>query len=167
MYFDEANTSFLGTEVLQMIVLVQRSSTCLRSLDKETRAKVSVKSSCCDITGCPLFLNDLMINTNQLVLFAGFLPQFGPCFVNFYGSTREFTNLPDEHDDLNKGIVSIRSAGRFKMNWLPIIQRERDDKMQEAFAQLYFLNVVLIGSYFSKQFTACLTSSLNPNKLSS
>ncbi|KAL9983681.1 hypothetical protein ACROYT_G005897 [Oculina patagonica] len=34
----------------------------------------------------------------------GFLPQFGPCFVNFYGSTREFTNLPDEHDDLNKGI---------------------------------------------------------------
>ncbi|XP_022792929.1 myoferlin-like isoform X4 [Stylophora pistillata] len=34
----------------------------------------------------------------------GFLPQFGPCFVNFYGSTREFTNLPDEHDDLNQGI---------------------------------------------------------------
>ena len=23
------------------------------------------------------------------------------------GSTREFTNLPDEHDDLNMGIVSI------------------------------------------------------------
>lgn len=42
-----------------------------------------------------------------MVLFAGFLPQFGPCFVNFYGSTREFTNLPDEHDDLNEGIVSI------------------------------------------------------------
>ena len=41
-----------------------------------------------------------------MVSFAGFLPQFGPCFVNFYGSTREFTNLPDEHDDLNKGIVS-------------------------------------------------------------
>lgn len=34
----------------------------------------------------------------------GFLPTFGPCFVNFYGSTREFTNLPDEHDDLNMGI---------------------------------------------------------------
>lgn len=34
----------------------------------------------------------------------GFLPQFGPCFINFYGSTREFTNLPDEHDDLNQGI---------------------------------------------------------------
>lgn len=42
-----------------------------------------------------------------LVLFAGFLPTFGPCFVNFYGSTREFTNLPDEHDDLNMGIVSV------------------------------------------------------------
>lgn len=45
--------------------------------------------------------------------FSGFLPQFGPCFVNFYGSTREFTNLPDEHDDLNKGIVSILNARQY------------------------------------------------------
>ena len=62
------------------------------------------------------FLDGSLINMNQLVLLAGFLPQFGPCFVNFYGSTREFTNLPDEHDDLNKGIVSIiRSAVRSKL----------------------------------------------------
>lgn len=119
--------SFSGTEALQMTVLVQRSSTCLRSLDKETQAKVSVmlryhKLSllmCIEhfahyvmqfvIWICD-FLNGSLINMNQLVLFAGFLPQFGPCFVNFYGSTREFTNLPDEHDDLNKGIVSILSA---------------------------------------------------------
>ena len=61
------------------------------------------------------FLNGSMKNMNQLALFAGFLPQFGPCFVNFYGSTREFTNLPDEHDDLNKGIVSMRSDGGSKV----------------------------------------------------
>lgn len=28
---------------------------------------------------------------------------FGPCWVNFYGSPREFSDFPDEYDDLNLG----------------------------------------------------------------
>uniref|UniRef100_A0A4W6EZ65 Dysferlin, limb girdle muscular dystrophy 2B (autosomal recessive) n=1 Tax=Lates calcarifer TaxID=8187 RepID=A0A4W6EZ65_LATCA len=33
----------------------------------------------------------------------GFLPTFGPCFVNLYGSPREFTAFTDPHESLNLG----------------------------------------------------------------
>lgn len=34
---------------------------------------------------------------------AGYLPMFGPCFVNFYGSPREYSDLASEFEDLNLG----------------------------------------------------------------
>lgn len=42
---------------------------------------------------------------------AGFLPTFGPAWVNMYGSTRNYT-LMDEHQELNEGLgegVSFRA----------------------------------------------------------
>jgi len=38
-------------------------------------------------------------------LVVGFLPTFGPVFVNIYGSPREFTDLPDKYEYLNMGKV--------------------------------------------------------------
>ncbi|XP_025096654.1 myoferlin-like isoform X4 [Pomacea canaliculata] len=32
-----------------------------------------------------------------------YLPTFGPSYINFYGSTREYSDLPDEYQDLNEG----------------------------------------------------------------
>lgn len=37
----------------------------------------------------------------------GFLPTFGPCYVNLYGSPREFTGFPDPYAELNTGKVSV------------------------------------------------------------
>lgn len=34
------------------------------------------------------------------------MPTFGPCWVNLYGSTRDYS-LFDEHNDLNNGLVSV------------------------------------------------------------
>ena len=42
-----------------------------------------------------------------VVVIVGFLPTFGPVFVNMYGSPREFTDLPDKYEYLNKGRVRM------------------------------------------------------------
>ncbi len=45
--------------------------------------------------------------------FLGFHPTFGPCFINLYGSTREFEGelevQKDKYQDLNKGLVGFCS----------------------------------------------------------
>ena len=48
----------------------------------------------------------LVQNGNSSHMVLGFLPTFGPAFINIYGSPREFSDLPDKYEYLNKGGVS-------------------------------------------------------------
>lgn len=48
-------------------------------------------------------------------MFSGFMPTFGPCWVNLYGSTRDYS-LFDEHNDLNNGLVGLK----YKFFWVAL-----------------------------------------------
>lgn len=45
-----------------------------------------------------------------ILIFSGFLPTFGPCFVNFYGSTREFSDVRDQYEWMNTGKVNTMES---------------------------------------------------------
>lgn len=49
----------------------------------------------------------LFLNVMDKFMFTGFMPTFGPCWVNLYGSTRDYS-LFDEHNDLNNGLVGLK-----------------------------------------------------------
>lgn len=50
------------------------------------------------------------ISVDKVGTEVGFLPAFGPCYLNLYGSTREFSDLPDPYEELNMGQVSALIA---------------------------------------------------------
>lgn len=56
----------------------------------------------------------------------GFMPMYGPCWVNLYGSTRDY-GLSDEHMDLSNGLgEGIAYRGRVLI-WLDCLEAEPDD----------------------------------------
>ena len=59
------------------------------------------------------FVGTTFINMSQISAGGeeGYLPTFGPCFVNVYGSPREFSDFPDKYDYLNMGVVSGAGPG--------------------------------------------------------
>ncbi|XP_076007812.1 myoferlin-like isoform X1 [Genypterus blacodes] len=62
----------------------------------------------------------------------GFLPVFGPCYINLYGSPREFSGLPDPYEALNHGKgEGVAYRGRVLVQ-LTTKLKEKEDKVVDS-----------------------------------
>nr|XP_020461857.1 myoferlin-like [Monopterus albus] len=74
----------------------------------------------------------------------GFLPVFGPCYINLYGSPREFTGLPDPYDDLNYGKgEGVAYRGRILVS----LSTKLDEKTDKAVDSIHSDDILVAQKY--------------------
>ncbi|RVE59409.1 hypothetical protein OJAV_G00188400 [Oryzias javanicus] len=74
----------------------------------------------------------------------GFLPVFGPCYINLYGSPREFTGLPDPYDDLNFGKgEGVAYRGRILVE----LSTKLDEKAEKAIDNIHSDDILVAQKY--------------------
>ncbi|XP_059025413.1 myoferlin isoform X1 [Mustela lutreola] len=62
----------------------------------------------------------------------GFVPTFGPCYLNLYGSPREYTGFPDPYDELNNGKgEGVAYRGRILVELSTFLEKTPPDKKLE------------------------------------
>uniref|UniRef100_A0A673IZ38 Dysferlin-like n=1 Tax=Sinocyclocheilus rhinocerous TaxID=307959 RepID=A0A673IZ38_9TELE len=62
----------------------------------------------------------------------GFLPTFGPCYVNMYGSPREFTAFSDPHEALNFGKgEGVAYRGRVLLEVITKLSHQVEQKVED------------------------------------
>nr|XP_055202120.1 myoferlin isoform X1 [Nyctereutes procyonoides] len=63
----------------------------------------------------------------------GFVPTFGPCYLNLYGSPREYTGFPDPYDELNTGKgEGVAYRGRILVELSTFLEKTPPDKKLES-----------------------------------
>ncbi|XP_034158677.2 myoferlin [Pangasianodon hypophthalmus] len=78
----------------------------------------------------------------------GFLPAFGPCYLNLYGSTREFSDLPDPYEELNLGQgEGVAYRGRVLIE----LSTRLDDKIDKKVDDLNNDDVLVAQKYQRKR----------------
>ncbi|XP_069317037.1 myoferlin isoform X1 [Eulemur rufifrons] len=70
------------------------------------------------------------VNTGETEV--GFVPTFGPCYLNLYGSPREYTGFPDPYDELNSGKgEGVAYRGRILVELTTFLEKTPPDKKLE------------------------------------
>ncbi|KAK2820769.1 hypothetical protein Q5P01_023728 [Channa striata] len=74
----------------------------------------------------------------------GFLPVFGPSYINLYGSPREFTGLPDPYEDLNYGKgEGVAYRGRI----LVALTTKLDEKVEKTIDSIHSDDLLVVQKY--------------------
>ncbi|XP_032101406.1 myoferlin isoform X7 [Sapajus apella] len=70
------------------------------------------------------------VNTGETEV--GFVPTFGPCYLNLYGSPREYTGFPDPYDELNTGKgEGVAYRGRILVELTTFLEKTPPDRKLE------------------------------------
>uniref|UniRef100_A0A8C5BS85 Myoferlin like n=1 Tax=Gadus morhua TaxID=8049 RepID=A0A8C5BS85_GADMO len=78
----------------------------------------------------------------------GFLPAFGPCYINLYGSPREFSGLPDPYDELNTGKgEGVAYRGRVLVE----LSSKLDEKVDKRVEDISSDDILLAQKYQRKR----------------